>query len=200
MAQPRLPLREPPVQPVDLGRPPTYADVQALPEHLRGEIVGGQLYVMPRPRLRHSKATSVLGALLLGPFQLGRGGPGGWWILTEPELHLSPSERPIDPDLAGWRRERMPEVPDLAFATLAPDWVCEVLSESTEIYDRRVKMPAYGAHGVPHAWLLDPEARTLEAYRNDAGVFRPLGTWRASDRVRVAPFDAVELELALLWG
>ena len=200
MAQPRLPLREPPVQPRDLGRPPTGADIEALAPGLRGEIVGGQLYVMPRPRPRHAHVVTQLTGLLVGPFGLGRGGPGGWTLLMEPELHLGPDEPAIDPDLAGWRLARMPALPETAAIFLAPDWVCEVLSESTEIYDRRVKMPAYGAHGVPHAWLLDPEARTLEAYRNDAGVFRPLGTWRASDRVRVAPFDAVELELALLWG
>ena len=200
MAQPRVPSVEAVTQPVRLGHPPTYADVEALAPQLRGEIVNGQLYVLPKPRPRHALVQGRLLTLLDGPFGLGRGGPGGWWILPEIELHLSHHARPIDPDLSGFRRERMPAIPDAAALSLAPDWVCEVLSASTEIYDRSVKMPVYARHGVPWAWLIDPEERALEAYRQDDGVWRPLGTWRGGERARVAPFEAVELELGLLWG
>jgi Uma2 family endonuclease len=188
------------VQPVALGRPPTYADIEALPAHLRGEIVNGQLYVLPRPRVWHGKVATRLTTLLDGPFGLGRDGPGGWWFVAEPELHLDGKGRPIDPDLAGWRRERLPELPDTAAMEQAPDWVCEVLSPSTEAYDRGPKMETYGRHGVPRAWLVDPEERVLEAYGNDAGVWRPLGRWQGGGRVRIAPFDSIVLDLNELWS
>ena len=199
MAQPRVP-PERPVEPVRLGRPPTYADIEALAEHLRGEIVDGQLYVMSRPGPRHANAAGGLEEALRGPFHRGRGGPGGWWILPEPELHLGADGSAIDPDLAGLRRERMPSLPDTAWIALRPDWACEVLSTSTHVYDRRPKMETYGRHGVPHGWLVDPDLHTLEAYENDAGVWRPIGEWRGDALVRAAPFEAVEFELGLLWG
>ena len=194
---------DPPTQPVQLGRPPTYADVEALPVHLRGEIVGGQLYALPRPAPPHGYVISKLLTWLNRHFDdSGRGGGDArrWVFLPEPELHLEAEERPIVPDVAGWRRERMPGVPRTPSIRLAPDWVCEVLSPSTEAYDRGPKMDTYGRAGVPHAWLVDPEAHTLEAYRNDAGTWRPLGRWQGAARVRVAPFDAAELDLAELWA
>jgi Uma2 family endonuclease len=172
-----------------------------VPSHQRAEIVHGTLYVMSRPSPKHANAASVLGAELNTPFQLGRGGPGGWWILDEPELQLVPKE-PVVPDLAGWRLERMPELPDTAYFTLAPDWVCEVLSRSTEKLDRDQKLPYYAEHGVRHVWLLDPIDKRLEVYALDAAGKR----WREvrihqGDRpVRAAPFDAIELDLATLWA
>ena len=191
MAQPRpRPPPDPPIQPVPLGRPPSYADIESLPPHLRGEIVGGQLYVMPRPSLPHAYAVMRLMTWLVTHFDDGRGGPGGWTFLPEPELHLEAEQRPIVPDVAGWRVARMRRVPRAASTRLVPDWLSEVLSPSTETYDRGPKMDTYGRVGVPHAWLVDPEARTLEAYENDAGTFRPLGRWQGAARVRVAPFDA----------
>jgi Uma2 family endonuclease len=190
---------EEPIRPVRLGRPPTYADVEALPEHMRGEIVGGELYVMPRPRPRHAVAQGSLTDELVGPFHKGRGGPGGWLIMPEPELHLEGGGKPIDPDLAGWRRERMPDIPEDAAITLVPDWVCEVLSPSTEEYDRGPKMEVYARYGVKHAWLVDPEERILETYRNDEGAWRSAGRWVSDDKVRAIPFDAIEIELSVLW-
>ena len=148
--------------------------------------------------MRHSLTISALWGEIGSPFQQGRGGPGGWWILFEPELHLG--EDVLVPDLGGWRRERMPDVPDAAAAELAPDWVCEVLSPSTERLDRAKKMQAYGRKGVDHLWLINPRTRTLEAYQRNDHAWLLLATHDGTARIRVAPFDAVELDLAQLWG
>jgi Uma2 family endonuclease len=178
----------------------TYADVLAQPEHVVAEVIGGVLHTMPRPRLRHARAASVLGADLGGPFERGRGGPGGWILLDEPELHLGSEPAIVVPDLAGWRRERMPEIPDEPYATLAPDWVCEVLSPRTEDYDRAEKVPLYARERVTHVWLIDPDVRTLEVLRLDGESYRIANTWRGDVRVRAEPFDAIELELGALWS
>jgi Uma2 family endonuclease len=182
------------------GRP-TFADIDALPEHVVGEIIGGELVVMPRPAPPHTEAASVLGAALIGPFRLGLNGPGGWWIEDEPELRLGidPDMEPIVPDLAGWTRERMPHLPDTAWFGLEPDWVCEVLSPRTEATDRADKMPFYARAGVRHAWLVDPVLFTLEVFRLDAGGWRLVTVQRGAAKVRLEPFDAVELDLGWLW-
>jgi len=183
----------------------TYADLEAVPATKVAELIRGTLHVMPRPALRHARASSRLGVKLGGPFDLGDGGPGGWWILDEPELHFPDPTAPgeIDalvPDLAGWRRERVPVMPDAAFCTIAPDWICEVLSKSTEDVDRDEKMPIYAREGVRHAWLVDPIAKTLEVYTLGAD-----GTWGepvghgGADVVRAAPFEAIGLDLSALW-
>ena len=136
----------------------------------------------------------------MGPFHRGRGGPGGWVILDldEPELHLGPDV--LVPDLAGWRRERMPTVPDVAAFELAPDWLCEVLSPSTVAVDRVRKMPVYAREGVTHVWLVDPLARTLEVFRREGPGDARVNAWADEDRVRAEPFDAIELELGILWA
>jgi Uma2 family endonuclease len=182
---------------VDLGRPATYDDLVAVPEHLVAEIVDGELWTSPRPAPRHAVASSRLGSGLGPPFDRGRGGPGGWLILDEPELHLG--DHAVVPDLAGWRRERMPRLPDTAFFTLAPDWVCEVLSPSTAQLDRAKKLRVYAEHGVAHAWLVDPMLRTLEVLRLEAGRWTLLDTHSGSVTVRAEPFEAIELELGGLW-
>jgi Uma2 family endonuclease len=177
-----------------------YEAYLAVPSHMHAEIVRGTLHVMPRPAPRHASASSVLGGRLNGPFQLGDGGPGGWWILFEPELHLEPDE-PVVPDLAGWRVETLPELPVTSFFTTAPDWACEVLSKSTEKLDRDEKLPLYADHGVRHVWLVDPIAQTLEAYAlGEGGRWREVRHYRAGDRARIAPFDAIELDLSVLWS
>jgi Uma2 family endonuclease len=187
-------------QPAEDRRKQLYNSYLVVPEHLHAEIVRGTLHVMPRPSPRHASASSVLGGRLNGPFQLGEGGPGGWWILFEPEVHLVPEE-PVVPDLAGWRVETMPELPDTAFITAAPDWVCEVLSRSTEKLDRDEKLPLYAEHGVGQVWLVDPLARTLEAYTlGESGRWREVRHYRADERARIAPFEAIELDLSLLWA
>ena len=177
-----------------------YEAYLAVPAHRHAEIVRGTLHVMPRPAPRHANAASVLGVRLGGPFQLGEGGPGGWWILDEPELHLEPEE-PIVPDLAGWRVETMPELPETAYFTIVPDWVCEVLSKSTEKLDRDDKLPLYAEHGVAHVWLVDPIAQTLEVYvLGDDRRWREVQHYSGHERVRAAPFAAIELDLNALWS
>jgi Uma2 family endonuclease len=184
------------------SQPPvaTYADLESLPPHKVGEIVGGVLIVSPRPAFPHAAAASALGEELGPPFKRGRGGPGGWILLDEPELHLGAGPDVLVPHLAGWRRERMPEMPDVPFATVAPDWICEVLSPSTEAVDRGDKLPIYAREGVLHAWLVDPILRTLEVLRLDAGGWCIVGTSRDHAKIRAEPFDAVELDLAVLWA
>ncbi len=175
----------------------TYEDLLAVPDHLVAEILDGDLYTSPRPAPRHADASSGLGGALRGPFDRGRGGPGGWRILDEPELHLGRDV--IVPDLAGWRRERLPRLPDEAHFAMAPDWVCEVLSPSTAAIDRVKKLTIYARESVKHAWLVDPLAQTLEVFRLDAGRWTLVGTWAGADTIRAEPFDALDLDLTLLW-
>jgi Uma2 family endonuclease len=178
-------------------RPATYEDVLALPPHVTGQIVDGELFATPRPANPHAVASSTLGMDLGGAYQRGRGGPGGWWIVFEPELHLGRSI--LVPDLAGWRRSRLPAIPPTAFFTLAPDWVCEVLSPSTASFDRVKKMRVFAAEGVGHAWLVDPEARTLEVYRLSEGRWVLLSAHEGTESVRAEPFEEFEVVLADLW-
>jgi len=179
-------------------KPATYQDLIDLPSPLVGEIVDGELHASPRPAFGHASAASTLGMDLGSPFQRGRGGPGGWWIFDEPELHFGTDV--LVPDLAGWRRERMPSRPNVPYSTLAPDWICEVLSPSTAGFDRVRKMPVYLRAGVIHAWLLDPIGRSLEIYRRQESGWLLTATYGDDqDRVRAEPFDAIELELSALW-
>ncbi|AUX39192.1 hypothetical protein SOCE26_005740 [Sorangium cellulosum] len=193
-------------QPAEKQRRATYADLEAVPPHKVAELIRGTLYVFPRPAPRHANASSVLGVKLGGPFGLGDGGPGGWWLLDEPELHFpDPASlgavEAVVPDLAGWRRERMPELPETAYFPLAPDWICEVLSPSTEDVDREEKMPVYAREGVQHAWLIDPVRRTLEVFSLVPGRgLAPAAIHHDAARVRIEPFDAIELDLSVLWA
>lgn len=177
--------------------PATYDDVLAAPEHMVAEIVDHVLHVQPRPRMRHAVAASAMGGELGGPFQRGRGGPGGWWIVDEPELHLG--EAVLVPDLAGWRRERLPAMPDVAFMTLPPDWCCEVLSPGTRRLDLTRKREIYGEHGVGWLWFVDPDARTLEAFALEGGRWVLLAAKHGNDPIALAPFDAVTFPLDALW-
>ncbi|MBN2679717.1 MAG: Uma2 family endonuclease [Acidithiobacillaceae bacterium] len=174
-----------------------YEDLFDLPENMVGEIIDGQLYTHPRPAPAHAQASSCLGADLGQPFGRSRGGPGGWWILDEPELHLGADI--FVPDLAGWRRESMPALPGTAWFEMAPDWVCEVLSPATARTDRALKLPRYAAAGVAHCWLIDPDIRTLEAYINQDGHWLLLGTSAGDDQAAIDPFAAVTLDLSGLW-
>jgi Uma2 family endonuclease len=176
----------------------TYEDLLQVPDHLVAEILEGELYATPRPALRHANATSVLGAEIGGPFHIGRGGPGGWWILFEPELHLHRDI--IVPDLAGWRTARLPAIPDTAFLTIEPDWVCETISPSTEGMDRGKKLAIYAREGVSHVWLVNPASETLEILALTGGRWTILASHVGADSVRAEPFDAIELDLSLLWA
>ena len=175
----------------------TYQDVLDAPEHLVAEIIGGALYTHPRPAPRHATAASRLGFELGGPFDRGRGGPGGWRILDEPELHLG--DEVLVPDLAGWRRERIPTLPDTAYFTLSPDWVCEVLSPSTRKVDLVHKRPIYAHEGVLHLWLVDPVERILETFALFEGQWRLIATVEDNDPVSIAPFEAITFSLGELW-
>jgi len=174
----------------------TYQDVLAAPAHRVAELVAGELHTQPRPAARHALAGSALGAMLFGGFH-GNGAGGGWIILDEPELHLSSDV--LVPDLAGWRRERMPELPDVAFFELPPDFCCEILSPSTARFDRATKLPIYASHGVRHVWLVDPIAQTLEVFVLDGETYRLLVTHAGDDVIEAPPFEAEPLELARLW-
>lgn len=175
----------------------TYADLCAVPENMVAEILGGELYAFPRPALPHAHAASVLTIELGGPFQRHREGPGGWWFLDEPELHFGADV--LVPDIAAWRRERLPSIPRAAHMELASDWLCEVLSPSTEAIDRGKKLAIYARERVGHVWLVNPVTRTLEILRLDSGHWRLVATHEGSAPVRAEPFDAIELELGALW-
>jgi len=176
----------------------TYEDLRAVPDHFVAEILDGELYATPRPGLPHARASSVLGFELIGPFDRGRGGPGGWWILDEPELHLGGAV--VVPDLAGWKRERLPAIPPEPALTLVPDWICEIVSPTTEALDRVKKLTVYAREGVQHAWLVNPTSQTLEVLRLEASRWVVLALHAGDEKVRAEPFDAIELDLPALWS
>ena len=180
-----------------LTKPATYDDLCRVPEHLVAEIIDGELITSPRPALPHARASSALQSLLHDAFDQGRSGPGGWWILFEPELHLRNDV--LVPDIAGWRRERLPAIPDAAFMTLAPDWVCEMLSPSTEHIDRNRKMRIYTRERVRHVWLMDPIQRTVEVFARHARFLGCVGTFYGDDVPKVVPFDEIALDLPRIW-
>ena len=186
----------PRVPPFD--RPATYDDLVKLPDNLVAEILDGELHASPKPAPPHVVAGSSLGFALGGPYFQGRGGPGGWWILDEPEMHLGADV--LVPDVAGWRKTRMPHRPETAYFPLAPDWICEILSPSTEVIDRARKLAVYAREGVAHAWLIDPVLRTLEVLRLQNGLWVLLGTHVDDEVVRAEPFVELDLELRLLWA
>jgi Uma2 family endonuclease len=180
--------------------PATYEDLEALPVGWVGEIIDDTLWAFPRPAAWHAWAASVLGVRLGERFGSGPGGPGGWWLLDEPELHLG--AQVLVPDLAGWRRERVPGLlaRDQPFFDVAPDWVCEVLSPSTAGLDRGRKMALYHQEGVEHVWLLDPRSHTLETYHRESEGWRLGAGYAGAEVIRAEPFAAEPLELGGLWA
>ena len=175
----------------------TYQDVLDAPPHKVAEVISGTLHTHPRPAMRHAWASSGLGMKIGSPFNYGDDGPGGWWIVFEPELHLG--EDIVVPDLAGWRRETMPEYPDAAYCTIAPDWVCEVLSPSTRQLDLNEKRSFYARERVGHLWFVDPDTRTLEAFELREGQWLLLATLADDAPVSLPPFDAITFPLDALW-
>lgn len=176
----------------------TYDDVLASPPHVVAEVVFGVLYQSPRPALPHAAAASAVGAELTGPFWRGRGGPGGWILLDEPEIHLG--EDIVVPDVGGWRRETLPELPEDPFLTVSPDWVCEVASPSTRALDRGQKLDVYQREGVSHVWIIEPLDRFLEVLKLDGPSYRIIHRVSGNAPVRLEPFDAIEFDLAALWA
>lgn len=176
-----------------------YEDLRSLPENVVSEIVDGGLVATPRPLYRHGLAFSALGAMIVPPYQFGRGGgPGDWWILDKPEVHLG--EHVLVPDLAGWKKDRMPELPATNWTSIAPDWVCEILSPATFRLDRIQKMPLYAQHGVLFLWLVDPDRKGFEPFGPEAGSRSLPGTYLGDDKVRAGPFREVEIDLNHLWA
>jgi Uma2 family endonuclease len=180
----------------------TYDDILQLAENQVGEIINGDLHVHPRPAPKHALASSSLGDEISSPFQKAKGGPGGWWIIDEPELHLNNDI--LVPDICGWKKERMPVLPETAWFEMAPDWICEILSPSTAKVDRIKKMPLYAHYGVAHLWLIDPELRTLEAYElsspdPDKGQWVLIGVCDGDKQVSLKPFDVISFSLGNLW-
>ena len=178
----------------------TYEDLLQVPEWKVAEIIDGELIVSPRPATPHAHAGIALASSIHGSFDGPPGNPerpGGWWILFEPELHFG--DDVLVPDQAGWRRDRLPVLPNAAFISQAPDWICEVLSPSTVTVDRARKMRIYAREGVGHLWFVDPIVRTLEVYRLKDGLWVVVNNFGGDDRVRAEPFDAVELGLGRWW-
>jgi Uma2 family endonuclease len=178
-------------------RAATYADLEAVPPHLVAEIIRGALVTHPRPSPRHGAAAFALGNRLGSGYQYGEGGPGGWIFVVEPELHLGANV--VVPDITGWRREHLPKLPETAYLTTPPDWLCEVLSDATEQYDRNEKRAIYGEAGVSHLWLLDPRSRLLEVFQLTAGRWLLVSTITGDEDVSAPPFDAISFPLSQLW-
>lgn len=183
------------------GKLATYEDLLAAPPHRIAEIIHGRLVTHPRPAPRHAYSASRLGMVLGTPFSEGMGGPGGWLLIDEPELHFGPEEQweIVVPDLAGWRRERMPKLRDTAYFTTVPDWTCEFISPRSGEDDRVRKPGIYASYGVRYYWLGDPVERTLETFVLDRGLFRSTGLFRDNDEVATPPFEAVPFSLGRLW-
>jgi Uma2 family endonuclease len=181
-------------------KPTLYQQLEALPEGLTGEILNGQLHTQPRPTGPHAHAATGLAIDIGSAYERGRGGPGGWWIIVEPEVHFVRDTEVAVPDLAGWRRERMPRIPQGHRFEVVPDWVCEILSPSTASKDREIKMPLYARYDVAYLWLVDPQRRALEAYALKQGQWQQITTASDDQVIAVPPFEALQLELGMLWN
>jgi Uma2 family endonuclease len=179
--------------------PTLYEELEALPEHVTGEIIGGELHVSPRPAARHAVSASAGIAQLLPEYSWS-GGNGGtrWVLLAEPELHLLSDV--LVPDMAGWRSERLGDYRTWKFFDVAPDWVCEILSPSTALRDRTVKTDAYALHGVPWLWYVDPELELIEAFQLVDGSYVRTGAWHGDSTAHIPPFESLGLVLARWWG
>lgn len=176
----------------------TYEDLYSIPENMTGEIINGELIVTPRPSRRHIYAASALDKKIGSPYQFGEGGgPGGWIILVEPEIRLG--EHTMVPDLAGWRNERYPADEPYNWISVAPDWVCEILSPRTAMIDKMEKMPIYAQYGVPYCWLIDPIAKTLDVFVLEGGRWVVSGFYVEDAKARAVPFDEIELAMSDLW-
>ena len=182
-----------------LPHAPTLADIDALPPHMKGEIIDGVFYAMTRPRGFHQDVLGGVVEALRAPFHRGRGGPGGWWILPEPGIEF-PNSPEVSPDLAGWRRERLAAMSKKETIRVVPDWICEVLSTSTRRHDLRIKRPFYARMGVTQLWVVDPDAYVVTSSVLENGRWSELGVWSDEADARIPPFDAVEINVADWWA
>ena len=177
----------------------TYDDLLKAPDYLTAELVDGELFLSPRPAMPHSRFASALGMDIGSPYDRGRSGPGGWWIVFEPEVHFATEERVVVPDLAGWRRERLPVLPDDQKVNIPPDWICEVLSPSTFRWDRDVKLPLYAEYEVPWVWCVEPVKRYVEIRKLIASELSLIERYEGNVKFRAEPFMEVEIDLATMW-
>lgn len=184
---------------VELGRRATVEDLDAITDEdgLTAELLGGELYVQPQPRVWHRNVQGRLISKLSGPFNDDPDAPGGWVFLIEPELRIGGEV--LMPDLAAWREGRAPEIDGTVGIPVAPDWVCEVLSPSTAARDRSVKMQKYAEWGVAFIWIADPEHKTLEAYQLTEGKWLQLDVLHGETGVELDPFAAAPFSLDALW-
>ncbi len=172
-----------------------YRELEQLPESLIGEVLNGQLYAHPRPSGRHVSVATNLSIDIGSPYQRGRGGPGGWRILVEPEVHLTLDTEVVVTDVAGWRKERLPTIPDGHKFTVIPDWICEIFSPSTETIDKEIKMPLYADYGVQYLWLIHPVKKQLDAFKLVGNEWLSQGRFNTDAIVRIEPFDDIEINL-----
>ncbi len=176
----------------------TYDDLYNIPENMTGEIIDGQLYATPRPSRKHVRTVYSLGYVIGRSYDFDeRGGPGGWIFLPESEIQLDGDT--FVPDLAGWRKERFPAEEDHNWISVAPDWVCEILSPSSIRHDRITKIGTYAKHRIPYFWLVDPVAKILEVFKLESGRWTVAGAYAENEKVRAEPFQEIEIDLANLW-
>ncbi len=179
-------------------RKATYDDLLAVPEHLIAEIIDGALETRRFPPPKHAYAYTALVRTIAHPFLGKEPELNDWWVLNRVELHLG--EHVLVPDLAGWRRERLPKLPETAWFELPPDWVCEIISPATARLDRGPKREIYDQFAVPHLWFVDPDARTLEAFALRDGAWVLIASHADDDEIAVAPFATVPFALDTLWA
>ncbi|MBF0224218.1 MAG: Uma2 family endonuclease [Desulfobacterales bacterium] len=181
-----------------LNKNATYNDLYKIPENMIGQIINGELIIMPRPSPRHIKVSSSIGVFISSFYEFGwNGGPGNWIILDEPEIKLG--ENIFVPDIAGWKKERLSKFPKTNYISLSPDWICEVLSPSTEKTDRAKKMPIYAQFGVPYLWIINPIEKTLEIFKLSGKQWIVLAIYAEDDKFRDEPFQEIEIDLQNLW-
>lgn len=179
----------------DSTRPATTADLLALPDRPRHEVIAGNLVQKLLPSPRHGFRQGEFLMEVGGPYQRGRGGPGGWWFGSEITCGLTATDTFL-PDIAGWRRDNLPAPPEGPVCRVRPDWVCEILSPSDPGRDLRDKLAGYHRGGVPHYWIVDPERDLLTVHRWAEEAYLVVHVCELGPEVRAEPFDAVPLDLS----
>ncbi len=178
-----------------------YADLYSIPENMIGEIIDGELYAMPRPSPRHCNTASSLGIIIGYYYKIGmNGGIGGWWILDKPGIHFSDLKEDIMvPDISGWKKEKMPELPAETYFSVTPDWICEILSPATAAHDRKKKLPKYAKFGVSYFWIVDPANRTVEILKLKNGEYSVSAVYCEDDKMKAEPFTEILIDLKNIW-